>query len=145
MIEAGTKLRLIKPIGGLKNIGEEFTVSEINDDTIYFYSKSGDGCISRDGWDMYFKEVAFGKKNWSKWHKESAELFFDGEAIVFSVKVRCNDYGLQVKYKGLKAKVLVGDPDNFYYDELFSKACRKLFYKYLQENTVFFLENTNYE
>lgn len=48
MIEAGTKLRLIKPIGGLKNIGEEFTVSEVNDDIIYFYSKSGAGCISRD-------------------------------------------------------------------------------------------------
>lgn len=55
MIEKDSKIKLIKPIGGLKNIGEEFTVSEVSDDMIYFYSKSGDGCISRDEWSMYFK------------------------------------------------------------------------------------------
>ena len=130
MIEVGTKLKLIKPIGGLKNIGEEFTVSEVNDDIIYFYSKSGDGCISIDGWDTYFREIKAIENNWGKWYKEKAELVFDKQTIEFSVKVRCNDYGLQVKYKGLKAKVFVKNPDDFYYDELFSKACQKLFYKY---------------
>lgn len=145
MIEAGTKLRLIKPIGGLKNIGEEFTVSEVNDDIIYFYSKSGDGCISRNEWSTYFKEIKSEESNWGKWYKEKAELVFDKQTIEFSVKVRCNDYGLQVKYKGLKAKVLVKDPDDFYYDELFSKACQKLFYKYSKNNVFFFLKGCNYE
>lgn len=143
MIEAGTKLRLIKPIGGLKNIGEEFTVSEVNEDIMYFYSKSGDGCISTDGWNMYFKEVKATENNWGKWYKEKAELVFDKQTIEFSVKVRCNDYGLQVKYKGLKVKVLVKNPDEFYYDGLFSKACQKLFYKYSKNNVAFFLKGCN--
>lgn len=143
MIEAGTKLRLIKPIGGLKNIGEEFTVSEVNDGIIYFYSKSGDGCISTDEWNMYFREVTTTANNWANWYKEKAELVFDKQIIEFSVKVRCNDYGLQVKYKGLKVKVLVKDPDDFDYDELFSKACQKLFYKYSKNNVVFFLNGCN--
>ncbi len=145
MIEVGTKLKLIKPIGGLKNIGEEFTVSEVNDDIIYFYSKSGDGCISIDGWDTYFREIKTTENNWGKWYKEKVELVFDKQTIDFSVKVRCNDYGVQVKYKGLKAKVLVKNPDDFYYDELFSKACRKLFCKYSKDNVAFFLRNVNYE
>ena len=72
MIEAGTKLRLIKPIGGLKNIGEEFTVSEVNDGIIYFYSKSGGGCISTDGWNMYFREVKATENIWANWYKEKA-------------------------------------------------------------------------
>lgn len=145
MIEKGAKLKLIKPIGGLKNIGEEFTVSEVNNDTIYFYSNSGDGCISKDGWDTYFMESKSTGNNWGKWYKEKAELVFDKQTIEFPVKVRCNDYGLQVKYRGLKAKALVKDLDDFYYDELFSKACQKLFYKYSKENIVFFLRNINYE
>ena len=138
MIEPGTKLRLIKPIGKLKNIGEEFTVSEVNDDTIYFSSGLGNGCISRDGWNMYFKEVVSGKKNWGKWHKENVELVFDGQTIIFPVKARCNDYGVQVKGRGLKSKALVENPIDFYYDELFSKACMKLFNKYFKDNIVFF-------
>ena len=145
MIEKGTKLKLIKPIGGLKNIGEEFTVSEVDNDTIHFSSGLGNGCISREGWNMYFREVKATVNNWGKWYKEKAELIFDKQTIEFSVKVRCNDYGLQVKYKGLKAKVFVKNPDDFYYDELFSKACQKLFYKYSKNNAVFFLKGCNYE
>ncbi len=143
MIEKDSKIKLIKPIGGLKNIGEEFTVSEVNDDMIYFYSKSGDGCISTDRWNMYFKEVKATENNWADWYKEKAELVFDKQTIEFSVKVRCNNYGLQVKYKGLKVKVLVKDPYDFDYDELFSKACQKLFYKYSKNNVVFFLKECN--
>ena len=145
MIKKDSKLKLIKPIGGLKNIGEEFTVSEVSDDMIYFYSKSGDGCISIDAWNTYFKEIESDVSNWGKWYKEKAELVFDKQTIEFSVKVRCSDYGLQVKYKGLKAKVLVKNPDDFYYDDLFSKACQKLFYKYSKNNAVFFLKGCNYE
>ena len=145
MIEKDSKITLIKPIGGLKNIGEEFTVSEVNDDIIYFYSKSGNGCISIDAWNTYFKEIESEVSNWGKWYKEKAKLVFDKQTIKFSVKVRCNDYGLQVKYKGLKAKVLVKNPYDVCYDELFSKACHKLFCKYSKDNAAFFLSNTNYE
>lgn len=145
MIEKDSKITLIKPIGGLKNIGEEFTVSEVNDDMIYFYSKSGDGCISRDEWSMYFKEIKSEESNWGKWYKEKAKLVFDKQTIEFFIKVRCNDYGLQVKYKGLKAKALVKYPYDFHYDELFSKACRKLFCKYSKDNDAVFLRTINHE
>ena len=140
MIEKNSKIKLIKPIGEFKNIGEEFTVSVVNDDIICFYSKSGGGCISRDEWSMYFKEIKSEESNWGKWYKEKATLIFDKQTIEFFIKVRCNDYGLQVKYKGLKAKALVKNPDDFYYYGLFSKACRKLFCKYSKNNEAFFLE-----
>lgn len=145
MIEKNSKIKLIKPIGELKNIGEEFTVSVVNDDIICFYSKSGGGCISRDEWSTYFKEIKSEESNWGKWHKEKAKLVFDKQTIEFFIKVRCNDYGLQVKYKGLKAKALVKYPYDFCYDELFSKACRKLFCKYSKNNEAVFLRNLNHE
>ena len=146
MIEEGTKLRLIKPIGGLKNIGEEFIISEVNDDMIYFYSKSGDGCISTDEWNMYFEEINSYTKKWGDWYTEETKFELNGKSRKIYVRVRLCDYGIQVKYKGIKTKILVENPGDYCYDTIFEEACQKLFIKYLKNNNPFSLgEYTKFE
>lgn len=146
MIEKGTRLKLIKPIEDLKKVGEEFIVTEVSDNAIYLSTGFGKGCISKDGWNLYFKKIIDDKKNWGKWDKCNAVLCFDEKSIEFPIKVRFNDYGVQVKYKNIKAKACVENPEDFWYNELFEKACLKLLKKYVKAHDayVFKLDTTEH-
>ena len=57
-IERGNTIRLVKPMGAFKNVGELCPVTEVDNTAIVFrFGKVHLGCISYDEFDKYFELV----------------------------------------------------------------------------------------
>lgn len=57
-IKRGYTIRLVKPMGAFKNVGELCQVTEVDDSAIFFrFGKVHLGCISFDEFDKYFELV----------------------------------------------------------------------------------------
>lgn len=58
MLVSGSKIRLVKPVGPLQNIGETFEVADIERGTISFWFGAGHlGVMSMGEFQEYFEEV----------------------------------------------------------------------------------------
>lgn len=57
VVSKGDKLKLKKPIGNLKNVGDTFEVYCVDDKTAYLRCKYGEGVIAIDGIEDYFEII----------------------------------------------------------------------------------------
>lgn len=104
MLMIGDKIRLVKPIGVLKNIGEEFEVTATNDDIIDFkLSFIGMGSMSMAEYEKHFRKV----RVWTDWILVNANTWNE-----YSYKTDNEKY-VRLKKDGREAKASCHPTDEF--------------------------------
>lgn len=128
----GDKIRLVKPMGVFRNIGEICEVTDIADGGVISFRFSGYhlGCMSYNEFLNYFEKVE--ERIWTNWEEKSIVFFgINNEQISFNVKYRNNGKKVQVKKGTLKAESSCHKDDVFNFDKGFNLAVKRLIVKYI--------------
>lgn len=122
----GDKIKLVKPMGVFKNIGEVCEVIDVSQEGFISF-KFGDrhlGCMSYDEFQRYFILVEEKKREWSEWEKRYISIgSINKENMLCYVYVRNNGKTIQMKtkdkYNGklLRVKSVCCDDDKFCYEK----------------------------
>lgn len=128
----GDKIRLVKPMGAFKNVGEICEVTEIAEGGVISFRFGGYhlGCMSYDEFLKYFEKVE--ERIWTKW--EDVRIgFHDMNDKMVSVVLRHRNNGkkVQVKCGALKSESSCHSEDVFDFDKGFELATKRLIVKYL--------------
>ena len=128
----GDKIRLIKPMGAFKNVGEICEVTDIAEGGVISFRFGGYhlGCMSYDEFLKYFEKVE--ERIWTKW--EDVRIgFHDMNDKMVSIVLRHRNNGkkVQVKCGALKSESSCYSEDTFDFDKGFELATKRLIVKYL--------------
>ena len=128
----GDKIRLVKPMGAFKNVGEICEVTDIAEGGVISFRFGGYhlGCMSYDEFLKYFEKIE--ERIWTKW--EDVRIgFHDMNDKMVSVVLRCRNNGkkVQVKCGALKSESSCHSEDTFDFDKGFKLATKRLIIKYL--------------
>ena len=130
----GDKIRLVKPMGAFKNVGEICEVTDIAEGGVISFRFGGYhlGCMSYDEFLKYFEKVE--ERIWTKW-EEVRIGFHDMNDKMVSVVLRHRNNGkkVQVKCGALKSESSCHSEDTFDFDKGFELATKRLIVKYLDE------------
>lgn len=128
----GDKIRLVKPMGAFKNVGEICEVTDIAEGGVISFRFGGYhlGCMSYDEFLKYFEKVE--ERIWTKW-EEVRIGFHDMNDKMVSVVLRHRNNGkkVQVKCGALKSESSCHSEDTFDFDKGFELATKRLIVKYL--------------
>ena len=128
----GDKIRLVKPMGAFKNVGEICEVTEIAEGGVISFRFGGYhlGCMSYDEYLKYFENVE--ERIWTKWEEVRIE-FHDMNDKMVSIVLRHRNNGkrVQVKCCALKSESSCHSEDIFDFDKGFELATKRLIVKYL--------------
>lgn len=128
----GDKIRLIKPMGAFKNVGEICEVTDIAEGGVISFRFGGYhlGCMSYNEFLKYFEKVE--ERIWTKW-EEVRIGFHDMNDKMVSVVLRYRNNGkkVQVKCGALKSESSCHSEDTFDFDKGFELATKRLIVKYL--------------
>ena len=105
MLIQGSKIKLIKPIGVFKNVGEICEVVDIAEGGVISFRFGGChlGCMSYDEFLKYFEQVE--ERVWSNW-EETRVVFYDmnDKKTGITLRFRNNGKKVQVRSGALKAE-----------------------------------------
>lgn len=128
----GDKIRLVKPMGAFKNVGEICEVTDIAEGGVISFRFGGYhlGCMSYDEFLKYFEKVE--ERIWTKW-EEVRIGFHDMNDKMVSVVLRHRNNGkkVQVKCGALKSESSCHSEDTFDFDKGFELATKRLIVKYI--------------
>lgn len=130
----GDKIKLIRPMGAFKNIGEICEIINVAEGGVISFRFGGVhlGCMSYDEYKKYFEKVEYTeKKDWSKWSEQ--EIWFydiNNDKICEVVKYRNNGKKIQVRCGSLKSESTCGKSDSFDFSKGFDLAIKRLIVKY---------------
>ena len=128
----GDKIRLIKPMGVFKNVGEVCEVTDIAEGGVISFRFGGYhlGCMSYDEFLKYFEMVE--KRVWTDWKTERIG-FHDINDNLVSIKIRYRNNGkkVQVRSGSLKAESSCCEEDIFDFEKGLDLATKRLIVKYL--------------
>ena len=132
MLIQGSKIKLIKPIGVFKNVGEICEVVDITEGGVISFRFGGHhlGYMSYDEFLKYFEQVE--ERVWSNW-EDTRVLFYDikDKETVITLGFRNNGKKVQVRSGALKAESSCHSEDRFDFDKGFMLAKKRLIVKYL--------------
>lgn len=131
----GDKIRLVKPMGTFKNVGEVCKVTDIAEGGVISFRFGGVhlGCMSYDEYEKYFERVEIPiKREWSDWNSGQIE-FFDLNNMLRSITVRYRNNGKKVQARSgaYKSESTCYKTDIFNFDKGFELAVKRLIVKYL--------------
>lgn len=135
----GDKIKLIKPMGAFKNVGEICEVTDIAEGGIISFRFGGChlGCMSYDEFlkyfVKYFEEIEDPiHRKWSNW-KEEKIMFYDMNDKETSIILRYRNNGkkVQVRSDTLRAESSCHKEDTFDFEKGFELAAKRLIVKYL--------------
>ena len=128
----GDKIRLIKPMGVFKNVGEVCEVTDIAEGGVISFRFGGYhlGCMSYDEFLKYFEMVE--KRVWTDWKTERIG-FHDINDNLVSIKIRYRNNGkkVQVRSGAFKAESSCCEDDIFDFEKGLILAINRLIVKYL--------------
>lgn len=128
----GDKIRLVKPMGAFKNVGEICEVTDIAEGGVISFKFGGChlGCMSYDEFLKYFENVE--EKVWTKW-EEVRVTFRDMNDKMINITLRHRNNGkkVQVRCGDLKSESSCHSEDVFDFDKGFELATKRLIVKYL--------------
>lgn len=128
----GDKIRLVKPMGAFKNVGEICEVTEIAEGGVISFRFGGChlGCMSYDEFLKYFEKVE--ERIWTDWQEEKI-MFYDINDKMVSITLRYRNNGkkVQVKSGAFKAESSCHREDTFEFNRGFTLATKRLIVKYL--------------
>ena len=128
----GDKIRLVKPMGVFKNVGEICEVTDIAEGGVISFRFGGYhlGCMSYDEFLKYFEQVE--ERVWSNW-EETRVVFYDmnDKKTVIALRFRNNGKKVQVRSGALKAGSSCYDEDEFSLSSGLELAEMRLVVKYL--------------
>ncbi len=128
----GDKIRLIKPMGVFKNIGEVCEVIDIAEGGVISFRFGGYhlGCMSYDEFLKYFERVE--ERIWTNW-EEARIVFYDmnNKLVGITIRHRNNGKKVQVRSGALKSESSCCKEDIFDFDKGFDLATNRLIVKYL--------------
>ena len=128
----GDKIRLVKPMGAFKNIGEICEVTDVAEGGVISFRFGGYhlGCMSYDEFLKYFEQVE--ERVWSNW-KETRVGFYDinDKRTGITLRFRNNGKKVQVRSGALKAESSCHSEDTFDFNKGFELATKRLIVKYL--------------
>ena len=128
----GDKIRLVKPMGAFKNVGEICEVTDIAEGGVISFRFGGYhlGCMSYDEFLKYFEKVE--ERIWTKW-EEVRIGFHDMNDKMVSIVLRHRNNGkkVQVKCGALKSESSCHSEDTFDFDKGFELATKRLIVKYI--------------
>ena len=128
----GDKIRLVKPMGAFKNVGEICEVIDIAEGGVISFRFGGYhlGCMSYDEFLKYFEKVE--ERIWTKW--EDVRIGFhdmNDKMVDIVLRHRNNGKKVQVKCGALKSESSCHSEDTFDFDKGFELATKRLIVKYL--------------
>ena len=128
----GDKIKLVKPMGAFKNVGEICEVTEIAEGGVISFRFGGYhlGCMSYDEFLKYFEKVE--ERIWTKW--EDVRIGFhdmNDKMVDIVLRHRNNGKKVQVKCGALKSESSCHSEDTFDFDKGFELATKRLIVKYL--------------
>lgn len=132
----GDKIKLVKPMGAFKNVGEICEVVDVAEGGVISF-KFGNGmhlgCMSYDEYEKYFEKVELPeKREWSNW--KSTDISFcnlDGDTEEIIIQCRDNGKKVQVKFDDLRSESTCCNTDVFVFMKGFELATKRLIVKYL--------------
>ena len=128
----GDKIRLVKPMGAFKNIGEICEVTDVAEGGVisFRFGEYHLGCMSYDEFLKYFEQVE--ERVWSNW-EDTRVVFYDmnDKKTVITLRFRNNGKKVQVRSGALKAESSCHSEDRFDFDKGFELATKRLIVKYL--------------
>ena len=128
----GDKIRLVKPMGAFKNVGEICEVTDVAEGGVISFRFGGChlGCMSYDEFLKYFEQVE--ERVWSNW-EDTRVVFYDmnDKKTVITLRFRNNGKKVQVRSGALKAESSCHSEDRFDFDKGFELATKRLIVKYL--------------
>lgn len=128
----GDKIKLVKPMGVFKNVGEICEVTDIAEGGVISFRFGGYhlGCMSYDEFLKYFEKVE--ERIWSDW-KDTKIAFYDMNDKKVNIILRYRDNGkkVQVRSGALKAESSCHSDDIFNFRKGFELATKRLIVKYL--------------
>lgn len=128
----GDKIKLVKPMGVFKNIGEICEVIDISESGVISFRFGGYhlGCMSYDEFLKYFENVE--ERAWSDWGKTDIRFYdITGTRVTMTLKYRNNGKKVQVRSNNLKAESCCNNSDTFDFNKGFGLATKRLIVKYL--------------
>ena len=132
----GDKIKLVKPMGVLTNIGEVCEVTNVIDDGIITFRFGNGlhlGCMSYDEFLKYFEMIEEKPKRlWTEW-RHGEEVFYDlnNRPVFLRFSYRDNGKKVQVRAGNLKSESTCSKYDTFNIDTGFIIAKKRLIVKYL--------------
>ena len=130
----GDKIKLVKPMGVFKNIGEICDVVNITEDGVISFRFGGChlGCMSYDEFLKYFEKVEV--RVWSEWKNDLLEVFdINGFMTRLAIRYRDNGRRVQVRYGTLKTESCCHNEDTFDFNKGYELAKNRMFIKYLSK------------
>ena len=128
----GERIRLIKPMGVFKNIGEVCEVIDVAEGGVISFRFGGYhlGCMSYDEFLKYFEGVE--ERTWTDWEYKVI-TFNDIHDYRVSIKIKYRNNGkkVQVRRGSLKAESSCCKEDTFNLDKGLHLAINRLIVKYL--------------
>ena len=137
MIIKGDKIKLVKKIGNLVQIGDEFTVASVDNGAITFSSRYGEGVMSYDEFEKHFKKIE--KHEWSKWLECNTEFlnYVTKESEDVSFEYRTDNYKrVQMRLKdnpSIRTRTSCYKEDIFDIDKGYQIAKARLYVKWMNE------------
>ena len=128
----GDKIRLVKPMGVFKNVGEICEVTDIAEGGVISFRFGGYhlGCMSYDEFLRYFEKVE--ERIWTNWEKATVKFYnINKNLIGITIMHRSNGKKVQVKFGSLKAESSCCKEDVFDFKKGFDIATKRLIVKYL--------------
>lgn len=131
----GDKIRLVKPMGAFKNIGEVCEVIDIAEGGVISFKFGGVhlGCMSYDEYKKYFEKVEEPiKREWSDWENKRLS-FYDLNDKMRNITVQCRENGkkVQVRSGAYKTESTCCQEDTFDFNKGLELAAKRLIVKYL--------------
>lgn len=133
----GEKIRLKKPMGAFKNIGEICEVTDVADGGIICFKFGGIhlGCMTFDEYEKYFEKVEEHlARTWTNWEKKKI-AFHDLNDNVKNVAIRYRNNGkkTQVRCGSIKSESSCYKEDIFNAEKGLELAIKRFIAKYLDK------------
>lgn len=144
MIIKGDKIKLTKKIGNLVQIGDEFTVTSVENGAITFSSKYGEGVMSYDEFEKHFEKVEEDlkpnkKHRWTEWEEYNLDFYnyIIDEYEDLTLEYRTDNYKrVQMRLKdntSIRTRTSCYKEDIFNIDKGFQIAKARLYVKWMNE------------
>lgn len=135
----GDLIKLVKPMGVFRNIGEICEVTGIQEGGVICFRFGGCnlGCMSYDEYEKYFVSVGAKdikvKREWTEWTWGDVDIHdLHGLKVKLTYKYRNNGKKVQCRFGHIKSEACCCDKDSFDFHKGLALAEKRLIIKYLQ-------------
>lgn len=148
MIIKGDKIKLVKEIGNLVKVGDEFTVTGVDNGVITFTSEYGEGVMSYDEFEKHFESNP--KHSWSQWLKIGSMFYniLSERNEIINIEYRHDsDRRVQIRMKVdpnddkyIRSEANCHKEDDFNFNIGYQLARARLYVKWMDEKVKEYVE-----